>query len=502
MVGIAARTGPSRVCFQERDDKLRLPVGTADHLAVTTRLCVHAIWIFLAAFCLGSPAHAQSRVVPQTKAEIEISFAPLVKRAAPAVVNIYTRRTVRALPSPLLNDPFFRRFFGDQVPGTERQQNSLGSGVIVDPKGIIVTNNHVIRGADEIIVVLADRREFEATVLRADERTDLAVLRIDTGGETLSALELRDSDDLEVGDLVLAIGNPFGVGQTVTSGIVSAVARTTVGIADFRFFIQTDAAINPGNSGGALVSMDGRLVGINTAIFSRDGGGSIGIGFAVPSNMVQTVIAGVGSGAKLVRPWFGASGETVSAEIASSLGMPRPLGVIIEDIYPEGPADRAGLRRGDVVTHVEGREISDAQALRFRIATQSVGSSVRLTVWREGRERAVPVALIAPPETPPRDATQLRGNQPLAGATVANLSPALADELGIETAPRGVIVLDTRRGSPVQQIRLIPGDMILRINDSEIRTVDDLRKLVANPRLPWRLQVRRGDRVFLLTVSG
>jgi Do/DeqQ family serine protease len=425
-----------------------------------------------------------------------------VKRVAPAVVNINTRRTVRTSPSPLLNDPFFRRFFGDQLPSTERQQSALGSGVIVDEKGIIVTNNHVIRGADEITVVLADRREFEATVLRADERTDLAVLRIDPGAERLPALDLRDSDDLEVGDLVLAIGNPFGVGQTVTSGIVSAVARTTVGIADFRFFIQTDAAINPGNSGGALVSMDGRLVGINTAIFSRDGGGSIGIGFAIPSNMVRTVIAGVGSGAKLVRPWFGATGETVTADIAASLAMPRPLGVIIADVYADSPAERAGLRRGDVVTHVDGREISDVQALRFRIATQTVGGTVRMTVWRDGKERVLPVNLMAPPEVPPRDATLLRGNQPLAGATVANLSPALADELGLEITPRGVIILETRRGSPVRQLRLAPGDMILKINDTEIRTVDDLKRLVSSPKLPWRMHVRRGERVFVLTVAG
>jgi Do/DeqQ family serine protease len=467
-----------------------------------TLLRLLAAVIALGALQPGLPAAAQTRVVPSAKAEVEFSYAPLVKRAAPAVVNINTRRTVRSAPSPLLNDPFFRRFFGDQLPSTERQQSALGSGVIVDEKGIIVTNNHVIRGGDEITVVLADRREFEATVLRADERTDLAVLRIDPGTERLPALDLRDSDDLEVGDLVLAIGNPFGVGQTVTSGIVSAVARTTVGIADFRFFIQTDAAINPGNSGGALVSMDGRLVGINTAIFSRDGGGSIGIGFAIPSNMVRTVIAGVGSGAKLVRPWFGATGETVTADIASSLSMPRPLGVIVADVYADSPAERAGLRRGDVVTHVDGREISDVQALRFRIATQAVGGTVRMTVWREGRERVLPVSLVAPPEVPPRDATLLRGNQPLAGATVANLSPALADELGLEITPRGVIILETRRGSPVQQLRLAPGDMILKINDSEIRTVDDLRRLVASPRLPWRMHVRRGERVFVLTVAG
>src|SRR6185369_11300077 len=246
----------------------------------------HVLAMLIAALTLAAPALAQTRAVPQTKAEIEFSYAPLVKRVAPAVVNVNTRRTVRTLPSPLLNDPFFRRFFGDQLPGpgAERQQSALGSGVIVDEKGIIVTNNHVIRGADEITVVLADRREFEATVLRADERTDLAVLKIDPGSERLPALQLRDSDDLDVGDLVLAIGNPFGVGQTVTSGIVSAVARTMVGISDYRFFIQTDAAINPGNSGGALVTMDGKLAGINTAIFSRDGGGSIGIGFAIPAN--------------------------------------------------------------------------------------------------------------------------------------------------------------------------------------------------------------------------
>jgi Do/DeqQ family serine protease len=465
------------------------------------RLPVAFFALLAALAAVLQPASAQTRTVPQTKAEIEFSYAPLVKRVAPAVVNVNTRRTVRTSPSPLLNDPFFRRFFGDQMPNTERQQSALGSGVIVDEKGIIVTNNHVIRGADEITVVLNDRREFEATVLRADERTDLAVLKIDPGAEKLPALQLRDSDDLDVGDLVLAIGNPFGVGQTVTSGIVSAVARTTVGIADFRFFIQTDAAINPGNSGGALVAMDGRLVGINTAIFSRDGGGSIGIGFAIPSNMVRTVIVGVTSGGKLVRPWFGATGETVTADIASSLSMPRPLGVILEDVYADSPAERAGLRRGDVVTHVDGREISDVQALRFRIATQTVGGTARMTVWREGKERVLPVSLIAPPEVPPRDSTLLRGNQPLAGATVANLSPALADELGLEITPRGVIILETRRGSPVQQLRLAAGDMIQKINDTEIRTVDDLKRLVASSKLPWRMHVRRGERVFILTVA-
>ncbi len=454
------------------------------------------------------PAPAVPTQLPQSRDEIRLSFGPLVKRTAPAVVNVFTRRQVRAagVPAPLLNDPFFRRFFGDQLPGggapQGRVQRSLGSGVIVDPAGVIVTNNHVIRGADEITVVLSDRREFEATVLRADERTDLAVLKIDPAGEKLPALEMRDSDDLDVGDLVLAIGNPFGVGQTVTMGIVSAVARTMAGITDYRFFIQTDAAINPGNSGGALVAMDGRLVGVNTAIFSRDGGGSIGIGFAIPSNMVRSVVAGAaGAGGRLVRPWFGAGGQSVTAEISHSIGLPRPYGVLVNDVHPGGPAERAGLRRGDVVVRIEGREIQDVEALRFRIATQAVGASASVGVWRDGAERVVTVALIAPPETPPREATPLRGTHPLAGATVANLSPALVDEIGADLPARGVVILELRRDSPAARLRLQPGDLPIRINDRELRSVEDVRRAVALPP-PWRLQIRRGEKVLSSTVGG
>jgi Do/DeqQ family serine protease len=455
-----------------------------------------------ALFVLLEPAHAQQRVVPQDRTQIQLSFAPLVKNTAPAVVNIYTKRTVRAATSPLFNDPFFRRFFGEQLPGArERVQNALGSGVIVDPSGLIVTNNHVIKGADQITAILSDRREFEASVVRADERSDLAVLRINPGSERLPVLELMDSDDLEVGDLVLAIGNPFGVGQTVTSGIVSAVARTRVGIADYGFFIQTDAAINPGNSGGALISMSGKLAGINTAIFSRDGG-SMGIGFAIPSNMVQTVVAAAAGNGRIVRPWFGANTQTVTAELAPTLGLPRPVGVIVGEVFSGGPAERAGLRRGDVVIQVEGREIADSDSLRFRIATHPVGGRVRLTVFRDGSERAVTVDLVAPPETPARDALVLRGNQPLAGATVANLSPALVDELGLDIVPRGVIVTEIRRSSSAELIRLAPGDVLLRINDHEIKAVEDVRRATADAVRPWRLQFRRSERVINLAVGG
>jgi len=303
------------------------------------------------------------REVPQSREQVMLSFAPVVRQVAPAVVNIYTKRVVseRRGFSPLFNDPLFKRFFGEDfgfgMP-RERVQNSLGSGVIVAPDGLIVTNYHVIKGAAEIRVVLADRREFAAELVLEDKQTDLSVLRIDPQGEALPVIELKDSDSIEVGDLVLAIGNPFGVGQTVTSGIVSALARTQAGISDYSFFIQTDAAINPGNSGGALVTLDGRLIGINTAIFSRSGG-SIGIGFAIPANMVRTVVASAAGGNALVRPWTGLIGQTVNSDLAEAFGLTRPGGVIVSKVHPNGPAARAGLRKGDVITSVDGQTVDD-----------------------------------------------------------------------------------------------------------------------------------------------
>src|SRR5579883_1684512 len=319
--------------------------------------------ICLAAAVGVAPVLAQT--VPKSREAIRLSFAPIVKQAAPAVVNVFSRRVVRTSASPFADDPFFRRFFGDRSPfgiPQDRVQNSLGSGVIVDPDGLIVTNHHVIQDAQEITVVLPDRREFEAKVLRSDERTDLAVLKVDPKGERLPTLPIGDSDSLQVGDLVLAIGNPFGVGQTVTSGIVSGLARTAVGIGDFRSFIQTDAAINPGNSGGALIDLDGRLVGINTAIFSRSGG-SIGIGFAIPTNMVRIVLQAASNGGRIVRPWLGASGQGVTADLAASLGLPRPEGVLLKEVVPGSPAAQAGLRVGDVVLAIEGHEIEDTESL-------------------------------------------------------------------------------------------------------------------------------------------
>ena len=447
---------------------------------------------------------AQQPQVPTSRQELYLSFAPLVRATAPAVVNIYTKKIVQQRQfGPLFDDPFFRRFFGEgfgQLPNSptqKRVQNSLGSGVIVDAKGTIVTNHHVIEGADEITVVLADRREFPAKVFGDDEHTDLAVLTIDTGGHPLPYLEIRDSDDLAVGDLVLAIGNPFGVGQTVTSGIVSALARTGVGVSDYNSFIQTDAAINPGNSGGALVSMDGRLVGINSAIFSKSGG-SHGIGFAVPSNMVRSVLLGLERYGRLVRPWLGAKGQPVTSDVAATLRLERPSGVLIEEVFPGGPAERAGLHVGDVVTGIAGRVVDDPQALRFRIATLPVGEKASFGVWRRGRAETVVVDLIGPPEVPPRQSTEINGSNPLAGAVVANLSPAVAEELNLDSFDTGVVIFAFRDGSTAERLRFRVGDRIAAIGNRPIRSVDDLRQTLNSQPDRWRMTVVREGREVML----
>jgi serine protease Do len=448
---------------------------------------------------LAAQTGLPARAVPQTREQVQLSFAPIVRKVAPAVVNVFSRRVVHT-QNTLFNDPVFRQFFGDQFGGGDRVQNSLGSGVIVGADGLIVTNHHVIKDSDEIRIVLADRREFDATVVRFDDKADLAVLKINTGGEPVPFLELRDSDDLEVGDLVLAIGNPFGVGQTVTMGIVSALARTTGGISDYRFFIQTDAAINPGNSGGALVTLDGKLAGVNTAIFSRSGG-SIGIGFAIPSNMVRTVIQGAAAGGPVLRPWLGAGGQAVTAEIAGSLGLGRPQGVLLNEVYPGGPADRAGLKVGDILTAVDGREVDDPESLRFRFATLPLGRTATIAARRQGAEREFAVALMAPPETPPRDATALTGNQPLSGATVMNLSPAVADELNIEGQARGVVVAELRAGGLANRW-FARGDIVLRVNDREVASTKQLAELLAAPARSWRIAIRRGREILNVEVRA
>ncbi len=465
--------------------------------------------VVLSAVLFGAAAlgHAEARrQVPADRQEIRLSFAPLVKRVAPAVVNIYAKRVVRTKPfSPFFSDPFFRRFFGDRFSfggPRERVENSLGSGVVVRGHGLVVTNHHVIKEASSITVVLADRREFDARIVGTDERTDLAVLAVETGGETLPFLELRDSDDLEVGDLVLAIGNPFGVGQTVTSGIVSAAARTATGISDYSFFIQTDAAINPGNSGGALVSMDGSLVGINTAIYSRSGG-SIGIGFAIPSNMVTAVVDAIDRTGRMVRPWLGVETQDIDSEIGATLGLARPTGAIVRDVWPGGPADRAGLRPGDVITAVDDKPVVDRAGLLFRIAMLRMGSKASFSVWRAGRQRVHPVDIAPAPEIPLRDTTRLRGRHPLSGASVANLSPAVAEELDLAPVRGGgVAIVGIREGSTAQRLNFRVGDVLVNIDGDAMRTVRELQARLAEPAEGWRIVIRRDGETISAAFGG
>jgi Do/DeqQ family serine protease len=437
----------------------------------------------------GSP----ERGLPQSRAEVQLSFAPIVREAAPAVVNVYSRRVV-ADRNPFAGDPMFERFFGRQAP-RQREVQSLGSGVIVDGAGLIVTNNHVVAGAQELRVVLYDRRELEAEILLADERTDLAVLRV-VADEPLPVLPFDLSGSAEVGDLVLAIGNPFGVGQTVTSGIVSALARTDVGITDYAFFIQTDAAINPGNSGGALVSMNGELLGINTAIFSRSGG-SQGIGFAIPADMVRSVVQAATQGGELVRPWLGARLQPVTSDIALSMGFDRPRGALVADIYPGGPADGAQLRRGDVILSVDGVEVNNEAAVRFRFATRAVGDEAQVRIMRDGRERTLAVSAEAPPGDREAARVVLNGRNPFQGVEVVELSPAFNDANGLDPFMEGVVVTRVQRRSAADFYGFQPGDRILSVNRRDVRSIDEIeRELVRNDDArEWPVEIeRRGER--------
>ena len=461
-----------------------------------------------ACFAILLPLAAQAqgfvqRQAPESKAQLQMSFAPLVKQAAPAVVNVYGARREQRPRNSFMDDPFFREFFGGGRQGQERVQQSVGSGVIVGADGLVLTNHHVIEGMTEVKVALADRREFDAEVILRDQRTDLAVLRLKGLGDgKIAALPLGDSDILEVGDVVLAIGNPFGVGQTVTQGIVSALARTQVGVSDYQFFIQTDAAINPGNSGGALIDMNGRLVGINTAIFSRSGG-SHGIGFAIPANMVRIVIDSArGGGATVKRPWFGARLDSLDREKAEALGLDRPTGALVASVVEKSPAGEAGLKRGDVIVAVDSQEINDPDAFGFRFATKGLSGQATLSVLRSGKRILLPVKLLAPPETRPRDPVLIKNRSPFSGLTVMNLSPAIAEELSIDTAQDGVVVSAVEDGSNAQQVGFQKGDIVVAINNDRPLTSRDVERLTKDRQARWLLQISRGGQVFTQQLFG
>ena len=431
------------------------------------------------------------RRVPFGREEIQLSFAPLVKQTAPAVVNVYASQTAR-VRSPFDGDPFFEEFFGRSQP---RAQSSLGSGVLVDPSGVIVTNFHVIKDADEVKVATSDGREFASKILLKDETLDLAVLKIESD-KPFPVVPIGDSDALQVGDLVLAIGNPFGVGQTTTSGIVSALARTHIGISDSGFFIQTDAAINPGNSGGALINMAGQLIGINTAIYSRSGG-SIGIGFAIPSNMVHAFVEAAKAGRDFFeRPYIGATFDLVTPQIAESLGMETPHGALVSAVEPGAPAQKAGLNPGDVVLTFNGTALENVDALGYRLATQPIGTTAQLGILSKGEEKTVEIALERAPEGAAQAEVLLRGRSPFAGAKVAQLSPRLAQRLGMKADIKGVTVVGVDRNSPAGDFGFQPGDIVREVNGVTIDSAEKLAQASQQNTRWWRFTVERDGQLL------
>jgi Do/DeqQ family serine protease len=461
---------------------------------------IRSLSALLMAAGLAMPALAQDRKVPSSQAELRLSYAPIVQRVQPAVVNVYAAKVVQN-HNPFLDDPIFRRFFGLQGGPQEQMQRSLGSGVMVDASGLVVTNVHVIEGADQVKVSLSDKREFEAEIVLKDSRSDLAVLRLKDVHEKFPTLDFANSDELMVGDVVLAIGNPFGVGQTVTHGIISALARTQVGITDYQFFIQTDAAINPGNSGGALVDMTGRLAGINTAIYSRSGG-SQGIGFAIPANMVRVVVASAKSGGKAVkRPWLGAKLQTVTPEIAESLGLHSPSGALVASIVANSPAARAGLKSSDLITAIDGQAVEDPNAFDYRFATHPLGGTSQFDVQRGGK----PVKLSVPLETAPdvgRNELVLTSRSPFQGAKVSNISPAVADELHLDADTEGVVVTEIADDSTAAGVGFQKGDIILAVNNTKVAKTSDLEKATSSSSRLWRITLVRGGQQINVTLGG
>jgi Do/DeqQ family serine protease len=438
-----------------------------------------------------APPTEAERQAPQSDAQVQLSFAPVVQSVAPSVVNVYATRIEQQAVSPFANDPFFSRFFGDRYfQSRPRESQSLGSGVIVDASGVILTNRHVIEGATDVRIALNDGREFSVDIVVEDEQTDLAVLRVrEPGDSAFPAITFADSDALLVGDLVLAIGNPFGVGHT---GVEST---------DYEFFIQTDATINPGNSGGALVDMSGHLVGINTAIYSQSGG-SVGIGFAIPANMARLVAEAGVSGGEIVRPWFGAKMQAVNSDIAASLGMVAPHGAMITEVAPGGPAERAGFQSGDVILSVGGQRIDDPSAFNFRLATTPVGEVAELERLRGTASDTVAFTVEAAPQPAESAIAAISANSRFSGVTVRQLDPAFSEAKGLPYDARGVLVTAIEPNSPAEAMGLQVDDIILALNDTEIADAQTFSQIASQRVRTWQIIFQRDGRVSRAIVGG
>lgn len=453
-------------------------------------------WIAVLALVLV-PLAAWSETVPRDRADIALSFAPVARAAAPAVVNIYASRVVAERMSPFAADPFFSQFFGDFGRVVPRVENSLGSGVIVSPDGYVVSNHHVIEDAAEIRVVLADRREFAGEVVLSDAESDIAVIRLDEA-EDLPWLDIGESDELEVGDLVLAIGNPFGVGQTVSSGIVSALARSGP-MGEGRYFLQTDAPINPGNSGGALVDMQGRLVGINTAILTRSGG-SNGIGFAIPAELVKQYVAQAREGReRFVRPWAGAETQMIDADLAQALGFDRPRGILVARTHPQGVLAEAGIRPGDVVLAVGGERVDSPAELDYRLASAGLGAETTARIIRDGEAHETRLTLFAAPDDPPAREVHLARPRSLNGLVLATVNPAVIEAYNLSLDAAGAVVLRAEGWS--RGAALMPGDIITAVNGRRVRDAAEAKSLI-EARVPYlRIEVERDRRRYEIRLA-
>ena len=441
--------------------------------------------------CLAAPAGAETKV-PGTQAEISLGFAPLVKLAAPAVVNIYARRVVEARASPFADDPFFREFFQGFGQPRPRVQNSLGSGVILSEDGIVVSNYHVVGMATDIRVVMADRREYTARVVLADDEADLAILELEDAMD-LPHLTLRDSDRVDVGELVLAIGNPFGVGQTVSSGIVSGLARSGIATGNARgYFIQTDAPINPGNSGGALIDINGDLIGINTSILSRSGG-SNGIGFAIPANLVAEFVDQARQGnERFQRPWAGMAGQAVDSDLAASLGLSVPEGIVISDIHHASPFAAEGIKVGDVITHVGEEPVNSPSEMLFRMTVTGIGSRASITRVRDAEIQTINVMMVAPPDEPPAQEILLDDQTAVPGLRVARANPVIIARFGMALNTKGVLVTDA--GPIGARAGFKKLDIISEINGRKMETSADVEQALTDPGRRLQIELLRNGR--------
>jgi serine protease Do/serine protease DegQ len=448
-----------------------------------TLLCLLPAW--------GQGAEERAAAVASRPPLTGTSLAPMLERVLPAVVNIATQSTVQVRRSPLLDDPFFRRFFDLPDAPAVRQSQSLGSGVIIDARqGYILTNHHVVDNADAITVTLRDQRSLEARLVGADPETDLALLQVKA--DHLAAIELADSDRLRVGDFVVAIGNPFGLGQTVTYGIVSALGRSGLGLEGYENFIQTDASINPGNSGGPLVTVEGALIGINTAIVGGNGG-NIGIGFAIPSNMARAVVDQLRAHGEVRRGQLGVHMQDLTPELARAFRLERHAGALIARVLPGSPAEKGGLRAGDIVVAVDGKPVRGAGELHAAVGLLPVGSRVRLDVLRDGRPLVIRVGMEA--YAGKRiDAGELSPR--LAGAALGEIDPghALAGEVD------GVQVVKVERGSPAARAGLRAGDLIVAVNRGAVRSLDELTAAMARSPGALSLNIRRGDASLFISL--